>query len=181
MNPVDDKCLRRSHRMQGLPLEGYQPLPPNPPEDNYRGEVENQYDVASVVTPLLDNSEGTLVIIENPTPCTTSVSITPLEPLFLSLDSLGNVIDEEVPQLPERAFTERYVGSTEPTFGDEYQTLVHLTTTVDTNPTPSHSIWRNSSGDNLYEHFESFRQPFNPHDPPIESGPFGQMMNRPID
>jgi hypothetical protein len=70
--------------MQGLPLEGYQPLPPNPPEGyqplppnppevNYRREVENQFDVGSVIAPLLDNSEGTLVIVENPTPHTISV------------------------------------------------------------------------------------------------------------
>jgi hypothetical protein len=109
---VDNKGLRRSRRMQGFPLEGYQPLLPNPPEDNYHGEVENQSDARSVVTPPLDNPEGSLVTVENPTPRTTYVSITPLEPLFLRLDSLGNVIDEEVPQLPERAFTETYIGST---------------------------------------------------------------------
>jgi hypothetical protein len=142
--------------MQGLPPEGYQPLPSNPPEDNYHGEVENQFDVGSVVAPPLDNSEGSLVTVENPTPCTTYVSVTPLKPLLLRLDSLGNVIDEEVPQLPERSFTETYMGSTEPTFGDEYRTHVFPTTIVDRNPTP-HSIWRNSSGRDLYENFESFR------------------------
>jgi hypothetical protein len=94
IEPVDDKGLRRSCRMQGLPLEGYQPLPPNPLEDKYRREVENQSDAGSVITPLLDNSEGALVMVENPT---TSVSVTPLEPLLVCLDSLGNVIDEEVP------------------------------------------------------------------------------------
>jgi hypothetical protein len=83
--------------MQGLPLEGYQPLPPNPLEDNYHGEVENQSDYGSVVTPLLENQEGSLVMVANPTPHTTSVSVTPLKPLFILLDSLGNVIDEEVP------------------------------------------------------------------------------------
>jgi hypothetical protein len=83
--------------MQGLPLEGYQPLPPNPLEDNYHGEVENQSYAGSVVAPLLDNQEGALVMVENHTPHTTSVSITPLEQLFLHLDSLVNVIDEEVP------------------------------------------------------------------------------------
>jgi hypothetical protein len=142
--------------MQGFPPEGYQPLPPNPPEDNYCGEVENQSDVGSVVTPLLDNSKGTLVTVENPTPRTTYVLVTPLEPLFLRLDSLGNVIDEEVPQLPARAFTDTYMGSTEPTFGDEYRTLVCPTTAVYTNPTASHSVWRTSSGCDLYYHFEFF-------------------------
>jgi hypothetical protein len=120
-------------------------------------------------------------MVENPTPRTTYVLVTPLEPLLLRLDYLGNVIDEEVPQLPERDFTETYMGSTEPTFGHEYRTHVHPTTTIDTNPTPAHSIWRNSSGCDLYEHFESFQQPFNPHDPPIESGPSSQTMNHPID
>ena len=80
--------------MQGFPPEGYQPLPPNPPEDNYHGEVENQSDAGSVVTPLIDNQEGALVTVENPT---TYVSETPLEPIFLHLDSLRNVIDEDVP------------------------------------------------------------------------------------
>ena len=94
IDPVDDKVLHRSRRMQGLPPEGYQPLPPNPPEDNYCGEVENQSDAGSVITPLLDNSEGALVTVDHPT---TFVSVTPLEPLLVHLDSLGNVIDEEIP------------------------------------------------------------------------------------
>jgi hypothetical protein len=131
--------------MQGLPPKGYQPLPSNPPEDNYRGEIENQSNAGNVVAPPLDNSEGALVVVENPTPRTTSVLVTPLEPLFLRLDSLGNIIDEEVPQLPERSFIETYMGSIEPTFGDEYKTHVHPTTAVDTNPTPTRSVWRTSS------------------------------------
>jgi hypothetical protein len=155
--------------MQGLPLEGYQPLPPNPLEDNYRRKVENQSDIGSVIAPPLDNSEGALVMLENPTPLTTSMSVTPLEPFFLLLDSFQNVIDEEVPQLPERNFTKTYMGSIEPIFGDEYRTLVCPSTIIDTNPTPAHSVWRNSSGHNLYENFESFRQPFHPHDPPGET------------
>jgi hypothetical protein len=73
------------------------------------------------------------------------------------------------------------MGSTKPTFGDEYRTLVHATTVVDTNPTPTHSIWRTSSRCNLYEHFKSFRHPFNLHDPLVESEPSSQTMNHPID
>jgi hypothetical protein len=61
IEPVDDKGLRRSHRMQGIPPEGYQPLPPNPPKENYHREVENQSDAGSVIAPLLDNSEGALI------------------------------------------------------------------------------------------------------------------------
>jgi hypothetical protein len=122
-----------------------------------------------------------LVTVENPTPHTKNVLVTPLKPLFLRLDSLGNVIDEEVPWLLERVFTETYMGSIEPIFGDEYRTLVCPTTKVVTNHMPSHSVWRTSSGRNLYEHFESIRQPFHPHDPPSETGPSGQTINHPID
>ena len=61
------------------------------------------------------------------------------------------------------------MGSTEPTFGDEYRTRVHPTIAVDTNSTPSRSVWRTSSGRDLYEHFESFRQPFQPHGPLSET------------
>jgi hypothetical protein len=95
--------------MQGLPPEGYQPLPPNPPEDNYRREVENPSDVGSAIAPPLDNLEDALDTVENPT---TPVSVTLLEPLLVRLDSLGNIIDKEVPRLPERIFTETYMGST---------------------------------------------------------------------
>jgi hypothetical protein len=141
--------------MKGFPPKGYQPLPPHPPEDNYHGGVENQSDTRSVVTPPLDNQEGTLVTVENPTPRTASMMTNFLELLFLHLDSLGNVIDEKVPQLPQRAFTKKYMGSTKPIFGDEYRNLVHPPTIVDTNPTPSHYVWRTSSRRNLYDHFES--------------------------
>jgi hypothetical protein len=79
IDPTDDKGLHQSRKMQGMPLEGYQPLPPNPPEDNYHGKVENQFDAGSVVAPPLDNSEGALVMVQNPTYCTTYVSVTPLE------------------------------------------------------------------------------------------------------
>jgi hypothetical protein len=72
------------------------------------------------------------------------------------------------------------MGSTEPIFGDEYRTPVHPSTVVDTNPTPARSVWRTSSGCDLYEHFESFRQPFHPHDPPSETRPSGQTMNHPV-
>jgi hypothetical protein len=84
IEPKDDKGLHRSHRMQGIPPEGYQPLPPNPPEDNYRGEVENQFDTGSVISPPLDNLEGTLVTVENPTPHTISMLVNSSQTTFAS-------------------------------------------------------------------------------------------------
>jgi hypothetical protein len=119
-------------------------------------------------------------MVENPTPHTTSVLVSPLEPILIRLESLGNVIDEEVPRLPERIFTKTYMGSIEPTFGDEYRTPVRPSTAVDTNPTLARSLWRTSSGRDIYANFESFRQPFHPHDPPSETGPSGQTMNHPF-
>jgi hypothetical protein len=106
----------------------------------------------------------------------------PIEPLFLRLDSLGNVIEEEVPGLPERPIIETYMGSTEPIFGDDYRTPIRPTTTVDTHHTPAHSVWRTPSGRDLYEHFEYIRQPLNPHDTPaVEAGPSGQTIDHPIE
>jgi hypothetical protein len=66
---VADKGLRRSRRMQGFPPEGYKPIPPNSPEDTYHEEVENYSDVGSVATPLIENPEGAIVVVqEGPTP-----------------------------------------------------------------------------------------------------------------
>jgi hypothetical protein len=53
---------------KGLPLEGYEPLPPNSPEYFYREEVENHSDAGSVATPLLENPERALVMVEDPIP-----------------------------------------------------------------------------------------------------------------
>jgi hypothetical protein len=61
------------------------------------------------------------------------------------------------------------MGSTEPTFGDEYRTPIRPSMIVDKNLTPACSVWRTLSGRDLYEHSESFRQPFHPNDPPGET------------
>jgi len=121
------------------PEEGYQPLPPNSPEDNYHGEIYNQSNVGSVATPLLENSKRALVTVENTTPHTTPMLTAYIEPLLLQLGSLGNVIEEEVPVLPERPIFETYMVSMEPIFGDDYRTPIHPTITVDTHHTLSHS------------------------------------------
>jgi hypothetical protein len=60
--------------MQGFSLEGYEPLPPNSPEDIHREEVENRSDVGSIATPLLENPESALVTIEDSIPYTIHVS-----------------------------------------------------------------------------------------------------------
>jgi hypothetical protein len=69
--------------MQGFPLEGYKPLPPNSTKDIYREEVENRSDAGSSATPLLENPESALVKIENSIPHTTPASKDPLEPFLV--------------------------------------------------------------------------------------------------
>jgi hypothetical protein len=54
---VADKGICISHKMQGFPPEGYEPLPPNSPEDTYHEEFENHSDARSVSTPLLETPE----------------------------------------------------------------------------------------------------------------------------
>jgi hypothetical protein len=150
---------RRSRRLQGLPPENMEgDIPRSTEQSPQQGEVQN----------ITISREDTFVTTADPT------SVAPLEPLLLRLDSLGNVIDEEVPRLPERPFTEAYMGSTQPIFGEEYRT-------ENTNPTPARSIWRTPSGRSLYEHFESLRQPFHPDNLPGEAGPSSQTMSHPVD
>jgi hypothetical protein len=98
--------------MQGLPPKGYEPLPPNSPEDIYREGVEYRSDARSVATPLLENHESALVTVVNPIPHTTHVSESPIEPLLVRLDSFENIIEEQVPRFPLRPITETYMGST---------------------------------------------------------------------
>ena len=69
--------------MQGLPPKGYKPLPPNSLEDIYCEEVENRSDAGSVATPLLENLERFLVMVEDPTPHTKLVSEASIEPLLV--------------------------------------------------------------------------------------------------
>jgi hypothetical protein len=84
-------------------------IPRSTEQSPQQGEVQN----------ITISGEDAFVTTADPT------SATPLEPLLLRLDSLGNVIDEEVPRLPERPLTETYMGSTQPIFGEEYRTSVH--------------------------------------------------------
>ena len=64
IDTVDDKGLRKSRRMQGFPLEGYEPFPLNSPDDIYCEEVDNHCNVA---TPLLTNLEITFFMVEEGT------------------------------------------------------------------------------------------------------------------
>jgi hypothetical protein len=170
--------------MQGFPLEGYEPLPPNSPEDIYREEVENRSDAGSVATPLLENPESALVTVEDSIPHTIPVSEAPLEPLLVRLDSFGNIIEEEVQRLPLRPYTETQMEDTQHDY-DEYITPVQSAGMVNPQQTPVRSIWRTPSGRDLYEHFNFSRPPLDPHDPlasvVAEAGPSSQTIDHPIE
>jgi hypothetical protein len=147
-------------------MEGDIPLPTHSTEQS-----PQQSEVQNTTIPREDTSVTT----------TGPASAIPLEPLLLRLDSLGNVINEEIPRLPERPVTETYMGSTQPIFGEEYGTPVRPSTATSISPTTARSIWRTPSGRNLYEHFESIRHPFRPDDLPGRAGPSGQTMSHPVD
>jgi hypothetical protein len=111
--------------MQGIPPEGYEPLPPKSPKDTYREEVETHSDVGSDVTPLLTNPERALVTVEEGTlPINLALQV-PIELLLLRLDSFGNVIAEDYPRLSSRPYIKTNMESTQPYFNDEYMTHVH--------------------------------------------------------
>jgi hypothetical protein len=97
---VADKGIRRSRRIQGFPPEGYKSIPPNSPEDTYREEVENYSYARSVVTPLIENPERALVVVqEGPTLPANPVLAIPYDSLLIRVDSSRNIIVEEHPRL----------------------------------------------------------------------------------
>jgi hypothetical protein len=130
--------------MKGLPLEGYEPLPPNSPKDIYREEVENCSDAGSTTTHLLANPESALVTVEDPIPHTTPMSKFPIDPLLIRLESFSNVIEEEFPRLPLRTYTETQREDTQHDY-DEYTTAVQFAGMVNPQQTPFCSIWRTPS------------------------------------
>jgi hypothetical protein len=131
-----DKGLYRSCRMQGFPPEGYEPIPPNSPEDTYREEVENYSEAGSVATPLIENPEGALVVVqEGPTPPTNPALKNPHDPLLLRVDSSGNIVVEYYPRLPSRPYEERDMEPEQPNLNEEYTTPVCSTEMVDPHQT----------------------------------------------
>jgi hypothetical protein len=105
---VVDKGLRRSHRMQGFPLEGYEPIPSNSPKDIYCEEVEKYSDAGSVATRLIKNPKGVIVEVEEgPNPLANPILTNPLDPLLLRLDSSRNIIVEDYSRLPSRPYEDR--------------------------------------------------------------------------
>jgi hypothetical protein len=113
--------------MQGFPPEGYEPIPPNSPEDTYCEEVENYSDTGSVATPLIEHPEGAIVVVQEvPTPPANPSLTNPLDPLLLRVDSSGNIIVEYYPRLPSRPYEERDMESEQPNPNEEYTTPVAL-------------------------------------------------------
>jgi hypothetical protein len=99
---VDD--LRRSCRMQGLPPEYYQPIPPHSPKDTSRGDIvdeENYFDTGSVATPLIKHSEGVITSVQEGFIHPTNPPLNnPLGPLLFRVNSLGEIVSEDYFRLP---------------------------------------------------------------------------------
>jgi hypothetical protein len=167
--------------MQGFPLEGYEPLPPNSLNDIYHEEVDNHLDVGSDATPLLTNPKIDLVMVEEGTLPINPTLQAPLEPLLVYLDFFGNIIEEYYPCLSSRPYTETNMESTQPNFNNEYMNHVHSTGMVNPQKNPIRSIWRTPSGCDLYERFNFIQPPFDPlTSVGVEVGPSGQTIDHPI-
>jgi hypothetical protein len=143
--------------------KGYEPLPPNSPEDTYREEAENYSDTGSVATPLIEHPEGAIVVVqEGPTPPANPDLTNPLDPLLLRVDSSRNIIVEYYPRLPSRPYEELDMEPEQPNQNEEYTTHVHSTEMVDPHQTHVRPIWRTPSGRDLYEKFNLNRPLFIP-------------------
>ena len=133
--------------MQGLPPEGYEPLPPTSLEDTYREEVENHLDTGSVATPFLENPKRDLVMVEEGSPLPINLFLlVPLDLLLVRLDSLGKIVVEDYLHLPSRSYNQLDMEPIQSNFNEEYTTLVRSDAMVDPHQTLIRSIWRTPSG-----------------------------------
>jgi hypothetical protein len=157
--------------MQGFPLEGYEPLPPNSPEDTFFGEVveeENNYDTRSVATPLIEHSKGAIVIfLEGFVSHVNPPLINPLDPLLFRVDSSGNIIPEYYPRLPSRPFQEVNVELEKINTSEGYTTLACTTKMVDPIQTLVLVIWKTPSGHDIFEKISLIRPFYAPPHIPI--------------
>jgi hypothetical protein len=81
-----------------FPLEGYEPIPPNSPEETYREEVKKYSDTGSVATPLIKNLERDLVAVQEGPSLPASPTLTsPHDPLLIRVESSGKIVVEDHP------------------------------------------------------------------------------------
>ena len=130
-----------SCRMQGLPPKYYVPLLPNSPEGCPEGAVNNDvaYDIGSS-TPL---EESIL-------PVNMLLSVVQ-DPNFLWINSSRDIFEEEHIGIPIGPHTDS--GVDDPFFQSEpFITPVHAVRNFDpSTPGPSCTLWRTSSGHNIFE------------------------------
>jgi hypothetical protein len=125
------KGLCRSRRMQGFPLEGCDPLPPNSPEDTYHEEVENHSDVGSDATYFLENPERYLVTVHEVFTLHADPSLEiPHYLVLVRVESSSNIVVEDHPSLPSRPYNQLDMEPIQPTFNKEYATPVRSTEMV---------------------------------------------------
>jgi hypothetical protein len=106
----------------------------------------------------------------------------PHDPLLVRVDSSGNIVVEYHPILPSRPYNQLDMEPQQPTFNEEYTTLVRSTEMVYPQQTLVRSIWRTPSSRDLYEKFNVSRPLF---DPPhistivgTDAGPSGHPIDR---
>jgi len=179
---VDDNFIHISCRMQGFPLEYHETIPPNSPEDTYREEVQNYLDVRSVATPLIENTEGVIVVVQKvPNPHANPSLKNPHNPLLLRVDFSGNIVVEYYPRLPSIPYEECDMEPEQPNFNKEFTTPFLSTKMVDPQQNLIHLIWRTPSCQYLYEKFNFNRPLFNPPHTYATTGVDAGPSSQPID
>jgi hypothetical protein len=147
----------RSRRMQGLPPEEpeeYAPLLPNSPEGpSPEGAVNN--DASSEIgssTPLVEPSLPVNPLLN-----------VPQDPVFLRINSSGDVVVEDYPRIPSGPFVES--GVDEPPFPSEaFRTPVQTSGIFNPSSIPVRSLWRTPSGRDIFDKLGmSPNQPTSPH------------------
>jgi hypothetical protein len=86
----------------------------------------------------------------------------PHDPLLVRVDSSGNIVVEDHHSLPSRPYNQLDIETIQPNFNEEYTTPIFSTEMVDPQKTLVRSIWKNSSGQDIYEKINFNRPLFDP-------------------
>jgi hypothetical protein len=130
--------------MQGLPPEGYQPLPPHSlegPSPKRVVDEESYSKLGSASTPLLPHYEGTIIVYqEGFKPLANPPFTNPLDPLLVRVNSSRNIILEDYPRLPFAPFEEVNMASGQSHANDIFLTLLGYMTPLIL-PTPMFNLY----------------------------------------
>jgi len=144
-----------SHRMQVLPLQYYQPIPPHSPEDTSHGDIVDEgiyFDTRSATSPLIECSEGIITIVhEGFFPPANPPLTDPLGPLLVQVNSLGEIVTEDYPRLPSRNFEEENMESVKPDQSEGFTTPIQTSRISYPNRTLFLPLWKTPLGRDIFD------------------------------